>query len=499
MKFIELNSENFTETQKLQLADYLQTQPAADRLILDCRSVSDNELKRLVDTVRTRYIVYAFASEPQAELLSKYGHFELTKIWDSADFIHQLEFMFDDHDYAQGFTGPDEGTKFSKDLMTKADYVERRGRYEIELAGDFSENEETLIFSYENGRSWTGGTWPFRRIHKTGKYLLTIEAETSGTLKMIQRISSLDKSGKLLKQDDLHPGDNIFERTRETASLFVQVFLSGKGSLKLGKTWFYKYKYGLGHFALGDRRDNTKAGEPVYSFYIPGKLPRKLLVGFSGALNEIPHYERQTMARAGFPTLLFMDMRARGGSMMLGKKMDPDYETLVEKIIDEKLHELGLTRHDLIFIGWSMGSYPALYYGIKMEAGDIIPCKPVVHLGSVTSNISLIYRTDAMFLTARSHLTGRTEKEDDSWLNAVLPNLVEKQNLERTKIHAFIMENDELDKSRDFFESLAPKLRQLEVETHKGFHAGGLPQMSRFIIKTLKNIKAELEEEDIEK
>ncbi|GAB2026469.1 accessory Sec system protein Asp2 [Lactovum odontotermitis] len=494
MKFIELNSENFTETQKLQLDDYLQTQPAADRLILDCRSVSDNELKRLVDTVRTRYIVYAFASEPQAELLSKYGHFELTKIWDSADFIHQLEFMFDDHDYAQGFTGPDEGTKFSKDLTTKADYVERRGRYEIELAGDFSENEETLAFSYGNGRGWTGGTWPFRHIYKSGKYLLTLEVETTGTLKMIQRISSLDKSGKLLKQDDLHSGDNIFERTKETANLFVQVFLSGKGSLKLGKTWIYKYKYDLGYFALGDRRDYTKAGEPVYSFYIPGKLPRKLLVGFSGALSEVPHYERQTMALAGFPTLLFMDMRARGGSMMLGKKMDPDYEALVEKIIDEKLHELKLTRQDLIFVGWSMGSYPALYYGIKMEAGDIIPCKPVVHLGDVTSNTSLTYRGDATFLTARSHLTGRAEKEDDDRLNAVLPNLIEKQNLERTKIHAFIMKNDELDNSRDFLESLRPKLCQLEVETQKGFHVEGMPQMSQFITKIMEKIKAEVED-----
>jgi accessory secretory protein Asp2 len=499
MEFIELNSKTFPETRKMTLSEYLQSEATADRLLLDCRTISDSShaLEQLLEKVRTRYLVYAFASESQARLLLGCGHFDLTKIWNSADFIHQLEFMCNDSDYAQGFTGPDESVKFSKELMEKADFIERKGRYELALSGDFSDNsggnKETLAFSYAASKNWMGGCWPFARIYQAGKYLLTLEAETTGSLRVILRISSFDATGRLLKQDALFPGDNIFERTKETSSLFVQVFLTGRGRLKFGKIWIYKYKEGLGYFALGDRRDRTRTGEMLHSLYIPGKLSKKLLVGFSGALNEIPHYERQTMAAIGFPTLLFMDMRERGGCMMLGKNMEADFEKLVEEIIDEKLQELHLTRHDLIFTGWSMGSYPALYYGIKLEAGNIIPCKPVVHLGQVTSNTSLIYKTDAIFLTARSHLTGKTDKADDRWLDAILPNLIEKGNLGRTKIQAFIMENDELDRSRDFFETLRPKLAQLEIEMHKGFHAEGNYQMGKFIQQKLADIKAEAE------
>lgn len=492
MEFIELNGNQHQGATSLSLNEYLEKEPKAEKLILDCRSLSFLELKKLVETVRTRFIIYAHASQEQEEILAAAGHFDMTEPFDEAeDFCAELEFMLDDWDYSQGFFAFDEAMKIAPELMNFADYVERHGRYEVELSGDFP--ADTLAMSSQLARNWMGLTAAYRRIHKAGKFLLSFDCETSGSLEVKQVISQSDRTGKVLARTEIKAGaDTVFEHIKD-AQLSVQLYLSGKGRARLGKTWIYKYKHGMGHFVLGDeRRTVTATGEHVHSYYIPGKLKGKLIVGFSGALNEIPHYERQSMASLGFPVLLFLDLRERSGAFMLGRELNPAYEELVQAIIEEKLAENVLSHRDLIVTGWSMGSFPSLYYGLKMEAGDIIPAKVVANLGNVTADEFIIYRNDGSMLSARPYLTGRSS-HDDSWrLNQLLPELAKASDLSETCIHGFFMSNDELDQAQAFVKSLEPELKSLEIQEFPGFHGEGRLEMGQFIVQKLEEIKENL-------
>jgi accessory secretory protein Asp2 len=479
MHLIRLTTANFDA--------FLASPQPADLLLLDARVVSVDQIEDLVAKVRTRYIGYAHATFDQRFVLDRYGHFDITHLWDDPQLEARLAFMFEDQLFTQGWScAPDESAVINDDLPGT---VIRQGRYEMYFEGDYDVNQWALHWS-QPVDIWMKKTRvsPFRRLYTHGDFGLDFDWETlEGDVTPIYVFNWI-KDGAVLKTETItdrqaritvKPGDR----------LTVQLYLKGSGKIRIGKIWTYRDKAGLGHFLPGDMKTTTPDNEAIYSYHIPGKQPKKLIVGFSGALNEVPQYERQSMAKFGTPVLLFMDLRERSGVFHLGRGMNTSYEETLIAIIDEKLSENGLTRKDLILTGWSMGSFSALYYGLKMQAGHIIPCKPVVHLGKVTADTWLIYKNDGTMIDARQYLTGRTDAADTEHLDGLLDDIIVTTDTAQTNVHAFAMENDELDRSIAWFEQdLKPHVKQLSLETHKGFHADARKEMGYFILNTLRTI-----------
>jgi len=498
MKFIELNNDYFVKqetSQEVLSMDFneyfdVEEREGANYLILDCRKVTDEEVVKLVDGIRTRYIVYGHATDKQKIALDEWGHFDMSHIWEEENFPNLLEYMFEDWDKHQGWSSPDESLRPTDDLMEHAKYFERHGQHEITVEGNFP--KETLAFRYEITSNWEplliGGI--FRRIGRTssaGKRLLTLDYDTTGTLEVMFKFSQIDDQGNIIKQDIVKEKEFIFDFS--PSHLSVQIFLSGKGKLRLGKIWIYKYKHEMGYFNVGDERFITKENEFIHSYYIPGKVQTHLLVGFTGALNNIPHYERQSMAGVGFPVLLFNDSRERSGVGQLGRGLSKQYEKDLMSVIDKKLDELNLTRKDLIFTGWSLGSYPALYYGLKMGASHIIPCKSLVNMGNMTENLDVIYDSDATFMNIRQYTMGRADKADTDRLNQLMRDTADQADLSYVTIYAFLMMYDGLDLAKPFLETLRPRVKRMVYEEYPDGHGGRAGETSRFIWNTLVNIR----------
>ncbi|GAB2024151.1 hypothetical protein OfM1_02210 [Lactovum odontotermitis] len=487
MKFLQINFEKFNGIDSIRVDSYLQSLPFANYLLMDCRSITSAELLQLLRQVRTRYIIYAYPSQQQSAELEVLGHFDLTEIWEDSDFIERLTFMFDDLLQTQGFSAlPDEAARIRDDFPGR---IERLGRYEMLVEGSFP--EETVLLDFQRMvRNWgkTVFVMPFRRFYNApGLHRLTFDYATTGDLQIIYIIYTLDHTGKLLKTDRITSKEYIFEAMKNV-EFRGQILLKGTGEARLGKVWTYKDKLNLGWFQAGDQRTETEDGEFIHSLYLPGKRRGKLIVGFSGNLSELPHYERQSMANYGFPVLLFCDLRGRGGAFHIGKIDDKSYEKSVTGLIDAELIRLKLTRGDLVMVGWSMGSFPAMYYGMKMQAGDVIAAKPLLHIGSITEKVEVAFRTEPSMIAAREYLSGRYVPEDTEQLNQIIESCLGQSDLSKIRFYSFIMKNDELDYCKPFFEKLQKTAKSVEIVEEAGFHPEKIPEMSRWIDRILDNL-----------
>ncbi|MDR0299589.1 MAG: hypothetical protein LBI13_05850 [Streptococcaceae bacterium] len=483
MKYLQINGQNWDEIDEIRLDDYLAERPVANYLLVDCQDIEVIDLKRLIDSVRSRYILYRGATKEQKQLLDEFGHFDISKIWEFKKLAQELDFMLDDLVQTQGFSAtPDEAARLSDNFQGR---IERHGRYEMLIEGDFP--EETVVFDLQRlVKNWSRNVYviPFRRFYNApGRHKLIFDYQTKGDIKVTYLIFTLDHQGNLLKTDRITEKEYLFEAA-VNVDFQGQVLIQGKGTATLGKVWTYKDKQGLGWFQAGDRRDITSEGEAVHSLYLPGKKKEKLIVGFSGNLSELPHYERQSMANYGFPVLLFCDLRARGGAFHIGKKT---YEETLTALIDEKLTELGLHHQDLILIGWSMGSFPAMYYGLKMQVGEVIAAKPLLHLGQVTDKVEVAFRSEPSMIEARHYLTGNYRAEDTAKLDAIIEEALASSDPSQTNFHVFMMKNDELDHCEQLFENLKAHAKSVSIRKEAGFHSEKIPQMSRWIDEVLES------------
>ena len=94
------------------------------------------------------------------------------------------------------------------------------------------------------------------------------------------------------------------------------------------------------------------------------------------------------MKRLGHPFILFADPRLEGGSFYLGSA---EYEAKIKAVIEESLAKLGFTNKELVLSGISMGTTGAIYYGSKIGARAVIVGKPLINLGTIALNNTLIF------------------------------------------------------------------------------------------------------------
>ncbi|MFT4469789.1 accessory Sec system protein Asp2 [Arthrobacter sulfonylureivorans] len=96
----------------------------------------------------------------------------------------------------------------------------------------------------------------------------------------------------------------------------------------------------------------------------------------------------------------------------LCRNMDFAIEDAVIALIDAELQRLGLSRNECTLAGISKGGFPALYYGIKYNFGNIIACAPQVYVGTHTRR-----NRPKTF----AHMTGDGGDREQEVLDALIP------------------------------------------------------------------------------
>ncbi len=99
----------------------------------------------------------------------------------------------------------------------------------------------------------------------------------------------------------------------------------------------------------------------------------------------------------------------------LCRDMDFAVEHAVIALIDAELQRLGLSRSECTLAGISKGGFPALYYGIKYNFGNIIACAPQVYVGTHTRR-----NRPKTF----AHMTGDGGDREQELLDALIPDAV---------------------------------------------------------------------------
>ena len=75
----------------------------------------------------------------------------------------------------------------------------------------------------------------------------------------------------------------------------------------------------------------------------------------------------------GCPFLLISESRLEGGAFYLGSE---EYESLIVSAIRKACGELGFSENQVVLSGLSMGTFAALYYAMRIAAGNVIVGKP---------------------------------------------------------------------------------------------------------------------------
>jgi hypothetical protein len=99
----------------------------------------------------------------------------------------------------------------------------------------------------------------------------------------------------------------------------------------------------------------------------------------------------------------------------LCRDLDFAVEHAVMALIDAELQRLGLSRKECTLAGISKGGFPALYYGIKYNFGNIIACAPQVYVGTHTRR-----NRPKTF----AHMTGDGGDREQHVLDALIPDAV---------------------------------------------------------------------------
>jgi len=501
VKLIELETQQFPAKNQTDLSlvhkslseIQAKTEPF-DFLLVDL-SNSNLDKSSLLDWTPTRKILYIHGSDEDRLFFNQLGHFDLSQQFqqlsaeDFLDFIAKAFFQ----GQKAGEINPSEFALIPSSFPA---FLERNGRYEMIFHGNFGDKfTEALYWSNHIERYWGKSfALPISGLEAgiTYEFYADIEVAGNAQYELIFSFFGADESFQERKFTTNEFTLVVPETTFKDA-LQLSLHLKGEGTVRLGKINFRKSRYGFGTFLPGDSRKLLANGEEILSHFVPGKDNRYLVVSFTGYLNQLPKYEYLSLTRFDFPCLFFQDARTRGGVFQLGKQLNKEYVEAIEARIQEVLDKLGLKRENLIVNGYSMGSFPSLYYGAKFGAGHIIASKPLISLGTMSADKDLIWSMDGWFLSARHYLMEGARKEDTPILDNLLIERLKESDLSKSKFHLFTMNQDEYDgRSLPMLLELINKSgAKLQHVASDGKHADKIPEMQGFIINVLRILKEE--------
>ena len=500
MIFIEIETAYFKQEeesehtlQQVSGEDFLSKRIPHTYVLIHTDRVSEETIRGIVEAVPPRTILYFGERATQKELFERFGHFDVTDLWMNHrdTFLQKCETYF----YRGQWSGPISPSEFAVLSPNLPGTISRRGRYQLLLSGEYGSEWVTAVTWNRAHKTWGPFYPPLMKLAGGDCYHLRFDYRATEGLSVQFLLTFSDKQGTIERQY-LTEKEVVLDIPEDvTVTMMCQV--KGSGTLDLRKIYLTKYRGGYGTYLPGDCIEQTGSNEQLCTYFVPGKKTDKLIVSFTGALNELYRFEYVNLSSLEYPVLYFQDNRSRGGAFMLGEFLNTTYEEAVCEKILSTARNLGIAPKDIILNGYSMGSFSALYYGTKLGVGHVLASKPVVCLGDVTKNAELIFSTDGMMTEARMYLTGRTSTADTERLNMLLPKTIGNMTHTTTNYHFFSMSNDELDAKGMLVLLSLMRRKKLtySVETHEGTHGEKRGEMRTFIFSTLEKLLHESDEE----
>ncbi|MBS9338463.1 accessory Sec system protein Asp2 [Fructobacillus sp. M2-14] len=376
-------------------------------------------------------------------------------------------------------------TRFSEDqFIPQNNYAlhqKRTGRFCYEIEGDFGDSYQQI---------GTLRTFP-GDLSAGQENLLYADYEKEGDVSLAFSFIFFKNGG--LQQMKLfeNPDKELLPAVRAPKDYLdyqILVLAKGKGKLTLKNLHQRRSRHGLGHFLPGGKRMLTTDGEEVLSYFNPGTKKGPLVVAFAGTRLHVEGFEMMgSLNELGYPYLLFTDTRAQGGAFMVGQQ---SFENLVESRIREAQLMAGLTSEETIFTGYSMGSYPAMYYASLLNAEKLVIGKPIINLGKFTGRPEFAHHgmNHDWTLDLRYVLTGRLDEEDNQFLDQKLWKNFQENNFRPKQVACFAMIHDEYDGSslpqlEDYFKEVGSRYDKHEEVGH---HEEKVPEMLAYIKKAIK-------------
>ncbi|CAH1854429.1 accessory Sec system protein Asp2 [Convivina intestini] len=364
----------------------------------------------------------------------------------------------------------------------------RSGRFSSAFTGDFGDDWQQI----GTLKTFAGDLNPNQ------DNLIYLDYDATGTAQV--SLECVFFHGGRLQQLQFLRGDGLVNMTPLKAPARYQdyqiiVLAKGKGTVDLHAVHQRRSRHGLGMFIPGGQRQLTEDNQEVLSYFNPGTKKGPMIVLFAGTRLHVEGFEMMgPLDKLGYPYLLFTDARSQGGAFDVGNAA---YEALVVKIIRKAQQFLGLTSDQVIMSGYSMGSYPAIYYTPDIKPGALLLAKPILNLGTFTSSAEFPHSgvNHDWTLDVRRQLTGRVDPEDTVALNQKLWHKLDQLSAtDWPQVSMFSMDSDEYDgvSLPQLLDYLKERRVRLNHHGEPGYHEQKIPEMIRFMIDEYERIIAEM-------
>lgn len=264
----------------------------------------------------------------------------------------------------------------------------------------------------------------------------------------------------------------------------AQAFLyaKGQGKLTVERLIARRSRSTYGTLLIGDKRQVTSDGQEVLSYYNPGTRLAPLVVSFAGSRLYYDGFElMNTFGYLRVPYILFTDSRTQGGAFHVGT---PEYEALVLNAIHEAMADVGVDNQGLILHGFSLGSYPALYYAADLNPRATIVSKPIINLGTFSADVNFPHAGATDWpLDMRRFMMGRMDPADTDRFNNKLWDHLKKGDWPNILVYLFTLQEDEYDgvSLPELWDRLRSMGAHIEHHYEHGKHIEKIGAMLRFI------------------
>jgi accessory secretory protein Asp2 len=371
-------------------------------------------------------------------------------------------------------------TRFSESQFVPSElaigHFKRSGRFSARFSGDFGQDWIELGYL----KTFPGD------LGEEKENLIWLEHDVEGETEVALKVIFFNQQHQI-QQVQLIAGQQLYQLTpignqKQYQTYTIIVLAKGKGAVDLHAIHQRRTRHGLGHLLPGGEWQLTSEHEEILSYFNPGNRKAPLVVNFAGTRLHTDGFEMMgPLNRFGHPYLLFTDSRTQGGAFDVGSAV---YEQKIVERIQSAMTELGLTHHEVILTGYSMGSYPAMYYANQIKPKAVIVAKPIINLGSFSDKMDFPHHFNTDWpLDMRRHLMGRMNREDTQPLNDKFWQAFAQTDWSKIDVSLYTLDMDEYDG-----ESLPQLLQAFKDRgisvTHfydHGYHIDKIPEMIQFI------------------
>ena len=404
----------------------------------------DDDLNALLKYVDAFRVVQTRRGEVDDQSLTQLGkYFQVVK--------QPWQLAVDDHEQVLAWVrtrlyGPQTGTKLNVTSLELAPWYKGPVTYEgfakVEVEGDFGGHFRPLAYYrwgmyLDQGR--TLALWPQFEKDPNVEVRLVVYECYPGNASTIDRrrvYEERDLQNEVLVLDTV--GGGILSATLE---------VKGSGKLAIGALHYRWSRFDIGEFYPGGERivDPTNRGE-IDVYFNPGDLQPPLNIYFAG-YRTAEGFEAYYMMR-GFksPFILVADPRLEGGAFYMGA---PAFEQALKDKITEKREWLGFKEDQVNFMGISMGSFGAFYYGMQMRAHSIMVSKLLLSVGTIAKQEGADrfggFPTSLDIINY--HTKGVPADQKVVQMNAHFWDKFDQADLTKTKIAIAYMDHDDYDRN----------------------------------------------------